>query len=139
MTLKRSQTIQIKFIGFVKRTKTYKLLFGAKCKCSRWTKSGPLFFAPIFFWLQVLFDLIVQSPLNKKKTLHHFRHHIDQSRSGRPHSPQPGMQSTSRQETKTKQTQQTQTKTAKNGECSGLSQLCTNIQIKKPHTAATRY
>ena len=37
-------------------------------------KRGPIF-EPItsFFLLQVLFDLIVQSPLNKKKTHHHFR------------------------------------------------------------------
>ena len=55
--------------------------------------------------------------------------HNDRSRSGRPHSPQPGMQSSSRQETKSEANNKTQTRTARNGEYNGQSQLYKN-QIK---------
>ena len=78
----------------------------------------------LYFLLQVLFDLIVQSVLNKKKTLHHFRQNTpieagadDRIRPNQECSPHPG---------KKQQESKSQTKPNKNrqsGECSGLSQL----------------
>ena len=91
------------------------------------------------FLLHVLFDLIVQSPLNKKKTLHHFRQNTsnkpERTTAFPPARNAVLIQAGNKSEENNKTHKQKPPEMVK----SVASRNCTTIQIKRPHTATTRY